>query len=147
MGDVLAEILKMSLTLNKVASDVSMIKLDTTQLKNGVSALQTWLEEVESHISDVDNSNASTMNKNVVLRKRVKQLWSRVDDQENRGRRNNIKMIGLKEGKDTGNATNDYIEKILNEKLGLQGEEYDIERSHRLRDPGQVTTSHHGGYW
>ena len=135
MGDILAEISKMNSTLNKVASDVSTIKSDTTELKNTVSALQTRLEEAESRISDVEDSNASMINENKVLRQRVEQLWSRVDDQENRGRRNNIKLIGLKEGKETGNAMNDYIKKILNEGLGLQGDEYEIERSHRSGGP------------
>lgn len=135
MGDILAEIAKMSTTLNKVASDVATIKLDTTELKNNVSALQTRLEEAESRIGDMEDSTASMANENKVLRQKVEQLWSRVDDQENRGRRKNIRLIGLKEGKETGNAMNDYVKKILNEGLGLQGDEYEIERSHRSGGP------------
>lgn len=135
MGDVLAEIAKMSATLNKVASDVLTIKSDTTELKNTVTALQTRLEEAESRIADVEDSNASMANENEVLKQRVEQLWSRVDDQENRGRRKNIRLIGLKEGKETGNTMNDYIKKILNEGLGLQGDDYEIERSHRSGGP------------
>uniref|UniRef100_A0A8P4G4W4 L1 transposable element RRM domain-containing protein n=1 Tax=Dicentrarchus labrax TaxID=13489 RepID=A0A8P4G4W4_DICLA len=93
------------------------------------------LEEVENRIADVEDSNTSMINENKVLRQRVEQLWSHVDDQENRGRCKNIKLIGLKEGKETGNAMNDYIKKILNEGLGLQGDEYEIERSHRSGGP------------
>ncbi|KAM7396125.1 hypothetical protein PAMP_019193 [Pampus punctatissimus] len=135
IGDILSEISKLSSTLNKVASDVSTIKSDTTELKNTVNVLQTRLEEAESRISDVEDSNASMINENKVLRERVERLWSRVDDQENRGRRKNVKLIGLKEGKEAGNAMNDYIKKILSEGLGLQGEEFEIERSHRSGGP------------
>lgn len=135
MEEILAEISKMSLTLNKASSDVSTAKSDTTELKNAVSALQTRLGEVENRISHMEDSNASTMNENRMLKTRVEQLWSRVDDQENRGRRKNIKLIGLKEGKETGIAMNDYIKKILNEGLGLRGAEYEIERSHRTGGP------------
>ena len=113
MGDILAEIAKMNTPLNKVASDVSTIKSDTTELKSTVSALQTRLEEAESRIADVEDRNASMINENKVLRQRAEQLWGRVDDQENRGRRKNIKLIGLKEGKETGNAMNDNVKKIL----------------------------------
>ncbi|KAG7495694.1 hypothetical protein JOB18_003953 [Solea senegalensis] len=135
MGDIFAEIGKMNTTLNKVASDVSTIKSDTTELKNNVSALQTCLEEAESRIGDMEDSTASMANENKVLRQKVEQLWSCVDDQENRGRRKNIRLIGMKKGKETGNTMNDYVKKIMNEGLGLQGAEYEIERSHRSGGP------------
>lgn len=87
MGDIFAEIAKMNTTLNKVASDVSTIKSDTTELKNNVSALKTRFEEAEGCIGDIEDSTVSMANENKVLRQKVEQLWSRVDDQENRGRR------------------------------------------------------------
>lgn len=34
--------------------------------------------------------------------KQLKQLWARVDDQENRSRRKNIRLIGVKEGMERG---------------------------------------------
>lgn len=133
--DLLAEITKMSTTLNKVASDVSIIKSDTTELKNTVSALQTRLDEAEGRIAKVEDSSASIANENKMLTQRVEQLWSRVEDHENRGRRKNIKLIGLKEGKEAGNTMNDYVKKIMGDGLGLQGDEYEIERSHRSGGP------------
>lgn len=133
--DLFAEIVKMNTTLNKVASDVSIIKSDTTELKNTVSALQTRLDEAESRISNVEDSNASMANVNSILKQKVEQLWSRVEDHENRGRRKNIRLIGLKEGKETGSTMNDYVKKILGDGLGLQGDEYEIERSHRIGGP------------
>lgn len=63
--DLFAEIAKISTTLNKVASDdVSMIKSDTTELKNIASALQTRLDEAESRIANVEDSNTSMANDN-----------------------------------------------------------------------------------
>lgn len=70
-------------------------------------------------------------NENKGLAKRVELLWSRIEDKENRNRRNNIRLIGLKEAKEAGSAMNDYIKKILSDGLGLTGDEYKIERSHR----------------
>lgn len=67
MGDILAETAKMSMTLNKAVSDVSMIKSDTAELKNAVSALQTWFKEAESRIADVEDSNVSMVNEKKVL--------------------------------------------------------------------------------
>lgn len=66
-----------------MASDVATIKSETTELKNNVSALQTCLEDAESRISDMEDSTASMVNENKVLRQTVEQLWRSVDDQEN----------------------------------------------------------------
>ncbi|KAF3847098.1 hypothetical protein F7725_020126 [Dissostichus mawsoni] len=126
-----AEITKIGTTLKTVASDVSIIKSDTTELKNAVNALQISLEEAEDRIGSLEDSTANMANES----KRVEQLWNRVEDQENRGRRNNIKFIGLKEGKEAGSTINDYVKKVLNDGLGLQGAEYEIERSHRSGGP------------
>lgn len=62
---------------------MATIKSETTELKNNVSALQTCLEDAESRISDMEDSTASMVNENKVLRQTVEQLWRSVDDQEN----------------------------------------------------------------
>ena len=133
--NLFAEITKISSTLNGVASDVLIIKSDTAELKNTVSALQTRLDEAESRIAEVETSNANTATENKRLAQRVEQLWSRVEDQENRNRRNNFRLVGLKEGKEAGSTMNDYIKRIMSEALELQGDEYEIERSHRSGGP------------
>lgn len=59
-GDhLLVEIVKMNIALNKVASDGSIIRSDTTELKN---TLQTRLDEAEGRIANVEDSNASMAN-------------------------------------------------------------------------------------
>lgn len=65
--DLFAEIAKISTTLNKVASDVSTMKSDTTELENTASASQTRLDEAESRIANVEDSNTSMANDNKVL--------------------------------------------------------------------------------
>lgn len=48
---------------------------------------------------------------------------------ENRGRRNNIRIIGLKEGKDETGKVAQYVEKILYEGLSLTGSGFEIQRT------------------
>lgn len=133
--DLFSEITKIGTTLNKVATDVSIIKSDTAELKNTVSALQTRIEDAESRIANVEDSTASMANDNKLLTQRVEQLWNRVEDQENRSRRKNVRLIGLKEGKEAGSTLNEYVGKILRLGLKLEGDEYEIERSHRSGGP------------
>ena len=112
---------------------MSIIKSDKTELKNAVNALQIRLKEAEDRIGSLEDSTANMANESKGLARRVEQLWNCVEDQENRGRRNNIRLIGLKEGKEAGSTIN--VKKILNDGLGLQGAEYEIERSHRSGGP------------
>lgn len=113
---------KVCATLNGVANDVSIIKSDTTELKNTVSALRARLEKAESPIANMDDCTTNVANENKGPAKRVEQLWSRVEDQENRKTQNNVRLIGLK-GKEAGSAMNDYIKKILSDGLRLTGNE------------------------
>lgn len=84
-----AEIAKIGVTLNGVAADVTLIKTDTTELKNSVAAIQTRRTEAESRISEeqvavLAKDNTKPINK-------VDQLCAQIDDQENRARRKNLK--------------------------------------------------------
>uniref|UniRef100_A0AAV2JM17 L1 transposable element RRM domain-containing protein n=1 Tax=Knipowitschia caucasica TaxID=637954 RepID=A0AAV2JM17_KNICA len=112
-----------------------MIKSDTTELKNSVSAIKTRLTEAESRISDVEDTVANLAKNNEKLTKAVAQLYERVDDQENRARRKNIRLVGLKEGKEAGMPLANYVQKILSDGLELNGGEYEIERCHRSLAP------------
>lgn len=47
-------------------------------------------------------------------------------------------MIGLKEGKVAGRTMTDYIKKTVCDGLGLQGHEYEIERSRRGGGPRMI---------
>lgn len=63
--------------------------------------------------------------------KRIETVWTRVEDLENRSHRNNVRLLGLTEGKEGANLK-ECIEKILSEGLGLDVDsEFEIERAHR----------------
>lgn len=44
-------------------------------------------------------------------------------------------MVGLKEGKDETGKVIQYVERILSQGLGLSGNEFEIERTHRSLAP------------
>lgn len=78
-----AEMTKMGAILNGVATDVSSIKSDMTELKNAVTATQIRMSEAEGRISDVEDKVKSMAENNSKCDRQLKQLWARVDDQEN----------------------------------------------------------------
>lgn len=75
-----SEIAKLGETLNGVATDVTLIKSDTTELKNSVAAIQTWLTNTKGRIFDVEDHVANLSEDNSKLTKLVKQLWTHVDN-------------------------------------------------------------------
>lgn len=131
LESILAEISKMSSTLQTVATDVSTIKGTTEELKNAVKAIQERLTEAEGRISDLEDSTQQLQNGRELQSKRIDTLWNRVEDLENRSRRNNVRLLGLKEGTE-GNNLIACVEKILSEGLNMDiDNEFEIERAHR----------------
>ena len=133
--DVMAEIRKISATLQVVATDVVAIKETTKELKDAMEKVQVRLGAAEQRISDIEDMNTRVEKVIEKHDKKLETLWSRVEDLENRSRRNNVRMVGLKENKEQRGGVQQYVERILSEGLGLAGQEFEIERAHRAMGP------------
>lgn len=110
-NNMFEEIRKMSVTLQVVAMDVISIKETTKELKDAVENIQVRLGDKE-HIEDIEDVNAQMEKGKEKCDKRLETLWTRVEDLENRSQRNNVRLVGLKEGKEKGKMIQ-YVEKII----------------------------------
>uniref|UniRef100_A0AAV2LVG7 L1 transposable element RRM domain-containing protein n=1 Tax=Knipowitschia caucasica TaxID=637954 RepID=A0AAV2LVG7_KNICA len=129
------ELRKMNATLQTMAADVITIKETTKELKESVESIQARMGEAEQRISDLEDSHEQASSKLEKCDKRVDVLWSRVEDLENRSRRNNVRIVSLKEGLEEQGKMAKYVEKILGDALGLTGGEFEIERAHCIPIP------------
>ncbi len=135
MENLLSEISKMNSTLQGVATDVSSIKEVVTDLKNSVNAIQERLDEAEGRISNMEDITSKLIGDGERHDKRLEVMWNRIEDLENRSRRNNVRMIGLKERLESGGMIK-CVYKILSEGLGIDPDgEFEIERAHRALIP------------
>ena len=125
-SSICEEIRKMSATLQVVAADVVSIKETTKELRDAVDNMQTRLGDVEQRISDIEDVNARMEKGMEKCDKRLETLWTRVEDLENRSRRNNVRLVGLKEGKEETGKVIQYVERIISEGLGFTGNEFEI---------------------
>uniref|UniRef100_A0A3Q3MPB5 L1 transposable element RRM domain-containing protein n=1 Tax=Labrus bergylta TaxID=56723 RepID=A0A3Q3MPB5_9LABR len=131
MENLLAEVSRISTTLTALTTDVTTIKESTTELRNSINAIQERLTEAEGRISDVEDTTEQIVDANEHNERRVEMLWNRVEDLENRSRRNNVRLIGLKEGAEAGGLMK-CIQSIMSDGFGLElDEEMEIERAHR----------------
>lgn len=75
------------------------------------------VNEAEQHTSAVEDTNVETEERISYLEKTVALLQERLDDQEDRGKRKNLRIISLPESSEGSSAINfmeTWIPKILN---------------------------------
>lgn len=94
------------------------------------------ITETENRISDGENRTATLENKLAELEQRVRILTDRAEDGENRSRRDNIRIVRLKEGAE-GNQAVKFFGTWLPDTLGLDTKRgsIKIDRAHRASGP------------
>ncbi|KAF7657199.1 hypothetical protein LDENG_00030590 [Lucifuga dentata] len=135
LESLLVEITKMNATLQSVATDVSMIKETTTELKTTVAEMQGRLKEAETRIAQLEEASERLL-RDGGNTKQNEAMWGRIQALENHNRRNNMRLMGLKETYGTNGTLLSCVQKILTEVLGMNmDEEFEIERVHRSLAP------------
>ncbi|KAL1249632.1 hypothetical protein QQF64_020637 [Cirrhinus molitorella] len=133
---VFAEVTKMNKTLQVVAADTIAIKETMTELKDTENGLQVRMEEVEGRISQLEDATGELATDKDAKENRIKALWDRVQMLENHSKRNNARLVGLKEKYGTNGTLESCVKKVLSEGLGIDLEgEFEIERVHRTLAP------------
>lgn len=107
-----------------------------------ITEVNTRVDATESRISDVEDANATTLARLAETEARLSAALEKLDDQENRGRRCNIRVIGLAEGCE-GTDSVAFFKTWLPELLDIDTKHgyIKIERAHRAfgrrPEPGQ----------
>lgn len=92
--------------------------------------------EAESRIMAVENTSAEMEKQIAGLSKVVKELTVRMQDYENRGRRKNLRILGIKEeleGRDVVTFMEKWIPRILD--MEMKADRVKLERAHRVPGP------------
>uniref|UniRef100_H3ANQ0 L1 transposable element RRM domain-containing protein n=1 Tax=Latimeria chalumnae TaxID=7897 RepID=H3ANQ0_LATCH len=100
------------------------------EIKQGNTDILGRLTSIEAYLSDADGRLLAAEMKIEALSLDIVKLRDHLDDQENRARRNNIRILGFPEGAEKGNPTrflNDVLPALL--KLPV-GTDLSIERAH-----------------
>uniref|UniRef100_H3A9C5 L1 transposable element RRM domain-containing protein n=1 Tax=Latimeria chalumnae TaxID=7897 RepID=H3A9C5_LATCH len=105
------------------------------EIKQGNADILGRLTSIEAHLSDSDGRLLAAETKIETLSLDLANLRSRLDDQENRARRNNIRILGFPKGIEKGNPAQ-FLGEILPVLLKLpKGTDLSIERAHRSLAP------------
>lgn len=118
--------------MNTLKQDINQ-QLTVTKL--AVQEQSEKLEEAQSRIGGLETWSTAA---NDALRqslKEQKKMMDKINDLESRGRRNNLRIYGVREGEE-GSSTITFVENLLrNEKLINEGTDPQIQRAHRSLGP------------
>lgn len=83
--------------LEGIAGSVSSLQNSFAALTERIESIETRLTEAEGRISSAEDSAVVSEGQLANILTQVEQLQSKVDDLENRGRRKNLRIVGLPE--------------------------------------------------
>uniref|UniRef100_H3B4C4 L1 transposable element RRM domain-containing protein n=1 Tax=Latimeria chalumnae TaxID=7897 RepID=H3B4C4_LATCH len=129
------------LTCYKIRANLQQISSTIVEIKQGNADILGRLTSIESHLSDSDGRLLAAETKIELLALDITSLRNRLDDQENRARRNNVRILGFPEGIEEGNLAR-FLGEVLPVLLKFpEGTDFSIERAHRslalMPAPGQ----------
>ena len=129
MANQLQELTPIKADINKIFSviDVFIKKQDETDKK--INELERSTEEIADKLKAIEPENDAWSAER-------KSLLGKIDSLENHSRRNNIKIVGLKEGIE-GKDPIDYFQKWIPKtlELGEENQIFEIDRAHRALKP------------
>ena len=121
----------------EIFQELGGIKKDVADLKTSISFTQTTLEEkvrkVEERIK-----NTLCMEQSLSGNSDIEFIKDKMNDLENRSRRNNIRVDGLIEAdKETWKESEERLQDVIKESLGIKTEIL-IDRAHRVGDKAKT---------
>uniref|UniRef100_H3AEK4 L1 transposable element RRM domain-containing protein n=1 Tax=Latimeria chalumnae TaxID=7897 RepID=H3AEK4_LATCH len=105
------------------------------ELKDLIPGLNHRVATAEQRVSNMEDAQQDLNHEVMELRKHIADLRSKVDDQENRARRNNVRIVGFPEGVEHGRPIK-FLQETLLELLKLpSGTSLEVKRAHRSLAP------------
>lgn len=127
--------------LTKISNDmegIAEIRKTTTSVEAKLSALITRLDEVEKRVEFLEGAERELQANPPATKAELEQIWDKIEDMENRNRRNNIRIVGIPEGKE-GQDMVRFLDGLIPQLIDSSGRQLEIERAHR--SPGQRLNS------
>uniref|UniRef100_H2ZTJ7 L1 transposable element RRM domain-containing protein n=1 Tax=Latimeria chalumnae TaxID=7897 RepID=H2ZTJ7_LATCH len=121
--------------LIQLTSGISEVKVAIQGLQDSQDKLGACIMEAENRISKIEDRELGTEQNCKYLKQHLTTALERIEDLENRSRRNNLRIMGFPEGVEDGNPVK-FLQEVLPELLDLEeGQILEIERAHRTLAP------------
>lgn len=128
--------------LSELTSSISVLENNLGEIKREVKTNEKRIEEAEIRIAATEEMLVKTETALAAAAKRLAHLEEKTEDLENRGRRKNIRLFGLKEGAEGKRPLLDFIHDMLPQWLGTETDRsFILERAHRTLAPANPNTN------
>ena len=117
-------------------STLANILKPVTEMSEKLDKIVDRLAAVEQRVSDLEDNAAANTPRLEAVESALEKAMGKLENYENQSRRQNVRIIGLKEGtegKDPPVFFEKWIPEILN--MDMQGKRLKIERAHRVGPP------------
>lgn len=122
--------------LGELTNSVTALEHNVTVIKRNVTANEKRIEEAETRILATEEALAEATSALTSVTKRLAYLEDKTDDLENRARRKNIRVFGLKEGAEGNRPLLDFVRDMLPKWLNFGPDKsFTLERAHRTLAP------------
>ncbi len=123
--------------LSDVANSIVVIESKLSDVEQDVVANTTRIGEAETRIATTEDKLQHTQEALASATKRIAYLESKTEDLENRGRRNNLRLFGLREGAEGNKPLFDFVNDMLPRRLSCPDKTFTLERVHRTLAPAK----------
>ncbi|KAL6473236.1 hypothetical protein MHYP_G00194240 [Metynnis hypsauchen] len=120
--------------MGEMTKSVAALEKNMTEVKQNVASNVTRLEEAENRIMSAEELLEKSMADLDTAMKRIAHLEAKADDLENRGRRKNLRLFGLREGAEGQRPLLEFVREMLPRWLETD-RSFIIERAHRTLAP------------
>lgn len=119
-------------SLGEVTNAISALEGKVAEVRRDVSAHTKRIKETEERVAAAEEELETVQAGLASAMKRLSDLQVKTDDLENRSRRKNLRLFGLKEGAEGTQQLTDFIREMLPRWLGLGPDGAPVlERAHR----------------
>ncbi|XP_026020582.1 uncharacterized protein LOC113020645 [Astatotilapia calliptera] len=141
-SDFGAKLDSIDIRLTGMASAVTALEGKVSEVKQDILNQGAHIEEAEARIAEVESTLEKTETSLNSAIKRIALLEAKTDDLENRGRRKNLRIFGIKEGAEGQQSLFEFINIMLPKWLGLAPDKsFTLERVHRTLASGKPNQS------
>lgn len=123
--------------LSDMVNSVAVIESKLSDVERDVSANTTRIGETETRIATIEDELQHTRDALASATKRIAYLESKTEDLENRGRRKNLRLFGLRERAEGNKPLFDFVNDMLPRWLGCPDKTFTLERVHRTLAPAR----------
>lgn len=124
--------------LTDVVNSITSLEGKMINVERDVSSNTKRIDEAEARISTAEDQLRKAETELTSAAKRIAYLESKTDDLENRGRRKNLRLLGLREGAEGTQPLFDFVNDMLPQWLGLASDKtFTLERVHRTLGPAK----------